>query len=97
MMKIKSKQFRFSLVLFLISFISLGAFAQEITVKGTVVDEGGFPLPSVSIMIVGTTQGTVSDFDGNYSIAVPSNGALEFNFIGFAKQVVQVNGQTNSI
>lgn len=92
-MKIKSKLFRSSLMLFLFTFISFGAYSQEITVKGTITDESNFPLPSVNIIVAGTTQGTVSDFDGNYSIVVPQDGSLEFNFLGFSKQIIPVNGQ----
>ena len=92
-MKIKSKLIRSSLMLFLFTFISLGAYSQEITVKGKITDESGFPLPSVNIIVAGSTVGAVTDFDGNYSILVPSDGTLEFNFIGFTQQVIPVNGQ----
>lgn len=57
-------------------FLALGcgvAFAQS-TLKGTVKDAGGAPLAGAMVMIQGTTTGTVTDLDGNYSITVPSQG-----------------------
>lgn len=59
------------------------AFAQ-ITVKGTVTAaEDGSPLPGVSILVKGTTVGTVTDFDGKYELSVPQNAVLEFSFLGY--------------
>ncbi|MFD2035941.1 SusC/RagA family TonB-linked outer membrane protein [Belliella marina] len=59
---------------------------EEITVKGTVVDPSGEPLPGVTVVIDGTTSGTVTDIDGNYSIEVEEGQALVFSFVGFEKQ-----------
>lgn len=63
-------------------------------VKGKVTDAYG-PLPGASINIVGTTIGTVTDFEGNYSLAIPNNsGSLKFSFVGMETQTVPI---TNSI
>ncbi|MCH7415591.1 TonB-dependent receptor [Belliella sp. R4-6] len=59
---------------------------EKITVKGTVIDGTGEPLPGVTIVIEGTTNGTVTDIDGNYSIEVEEGQALVFSFVGFEKQ-----------
>jgi len=56
-------------------------FAQERTITGTVSDESG-PLPGVSVLIEGTTTGTESDFDGNYTINANSGDNLRFSFVG---------------
>jgi TonB-linked SusC/RagA family outer membrane protein len=57
---------------------------QAITVTGTVVDETGEPLPSVNILIKGTTTGVISDIDGKYSISVPNSSAvLVYSFLGY--------------
>ncbi len=56
-------------------------FAQERTISGTVSDESG-PLPGVSILIDGTTRGTETDFDGNYTISVNTDDVLRFTYIG---------------
>ncbi|WP_215224751.1 TonB-dependent receptor [Echinicola shivajiensis] len=63
-------------------------------VTGTVVDEEGIPIPGVTIVVIGTAVGTITDIDGNYSINVPDNGKLKFSFIGFASQEVEVNNQS---
>ncbi|HLT48822.1 MAG TPA: carboxypeptidase-like regulatory domain-containing protein, partial [Aequorivita sp.] len=55
------------LTLLLVLIVQL-AFAQEKTISGTVADDTGLPLPGVNIIIKGTSTGTQSDFDGNYTI-----------------------------
>ncbi|NNK20390.1 MAG: SusC/RagA family TonB-linked outer membrane protein [Flavobacteriaceae bacterium] len=57
-------------------------FSQEKMISGTITDETGVPLPGVSIIIVGTTSGTQSDFDGNYSINAAVGQTLRFSYIG---------------
>jgi len=65
-------------------------------IKGTVEDENGEPLIGVSIVVKGTTTGTVTDIDGTFSLAVPDPGAtLVFTFIGFHTQEISLNGRTN--
>ncbi|MCW3785572.1 SusC/RagA family TonB-linked outer membrane protein [Plebeiibacterium sediminum] len=80
--------------LFFFLSIHFVAMAQNVTVQGTVSDVKGEPLPGVSIILEGTTQGTITNFDGKYSIEVPSDAQLTFQFIGFNSQVIAVNGQT---
>ncbi len=58
------------------------SFAQEKTVSGNVTDQDGLPLPGVSIIVVGTTNGTQTDFDGNYSIGVDEGDVLRFSYLG---------------
>ncbi|MEY8019981.1 SusC/RagA family TonB-linked outer membrane protein [Muriicola sp. SD30] len=57
-------------------------FSQEKMISGTITDETGVPLPGVSIVIVGTTSGTQSDFDGNYSINAAVGQTLRYSYIG---------------
>jgi TonB-linked SusC/RagA family outer membrane protein len=66
----------------------------EVTVTGTVKDSNGDPLPGVSIIIEGTSIGTVTDLEGNYSLEVPEDGVLVFSFIGFERQRVELAGQS---
>ena len=80
--------------LFFFLSIHFVAMAQNVTVQGTVSDVKGEPLPGVSIILEGTTQGTITNFDGKYSIEVPSDAQLTFQFIGFNSKVIAVNGQT---
>ncbi len=78
-----------------LSFVSLAAMAQNITVKGKVTDSKGEAVINASIMVQGTTNGTVTDLDGNYSLTkVASNAQLSFSYIGMKKQIVKVEGRT---
>ncbi len=64
-------------------------------VSGIVSDEEGTPLPSVNIVIIGTTKGTETDFDGNYSIQANQGDVLKFSFLGM--ETVRVTVKTNNI
>ena len=68
--------------------------AVDINVTGKVVDANSIPLPGVSVLVEGTTQGTVTDLDGNYAITAPDGGALVFSFIGFRNQRVVIGTQS---
>ncbi|QCX00980.1 hypothetical protein FGM00_12975 [Aggregatimonas sangjinii] len=69
-------------------------FAQEKTITGTVVDEGGIPLPGVTVIEKGTRNGTVADFNGSYSISVADESAiLMFSYIGMQAQEIPVEGR----
>ncbi|MCF6184732.1 MAG: carboxypeptidase-like regulatory domain-containing protein, partial [Bacteroidales bacterium] len=69
--------------------------AQPITIKGTVSDKSGSPIPGVNVVIKGTTTGTITDIDGKYSIDVSSNNdALVISFIGMKTHEISVGGQT---
>ena len=63
--------------------VPICATAQNVTVKGQVKDDAGEPLALVSIAEPGTSNGTVTDLDGNYSISIASNGTLQFSFMGY--------------
>lgn len=75
--------------------LTLSAYAQEKIVTGKVTStEDGSALPGVNILVKGTTQGTVSDASGNYSIAVPEGASLVFTFIGYTLSEVGVGTRT---
>jgi len=67
-------------------FLTQLTFAQQKTVTGTVTDGEGLPLPGVNIVVQGTTNGTQTDFDGNYSINAQVNQVLVFTYVGFEEQ-----------
>lgn len=70
------------------------AFAQNVTVKGKVVDESGEPLPGVAVIVDGTTIGESTDLDGNYTLGnVPSNATLVYSCVGMTTVTEQVNGR----
>ena len=81
---------------FLICFLLLGtlAFSQEQEIRGTVVDDQSQPLPGVSVAIKGTNQGTVTDFDGKYSIDASLGQTLVFTFVGFDAREVKIDQTT---
>ena len=69
--------------------------SQNKEVSGKVLDSEGNSLPGVTVLIKGTTKGTITDFDGNYSITVPnSENVLVFSFLGFKTQEVVVSNQS---
>ena len=69
--------------------------AKTVTVRGVVYDDQGQPLPGASVMVKGTTQGTVTDLDGNYSLNVRPDQTLVVSFIGMKDQEIPVNGRTS--
>lgn len=83
------------LMFFFLCFYSFGVFAQNITVTGLVTDTQGESLIGVTIQVQGTTQGTVTDFDGKYTLTgVPSDARLEVSYVGMQGQVINVNGRS---
>ena len=88
-----SSQSRKLLVLVCMLFTASFMYAQNKTVSGTVTDAQNEPLIGVSIIEAGTTNGVVTDFDGNYSISVSPTSTLEFTYVGMAKQSVRVGSQ----
>lgn len=81
-------------ILFLLFAVcSLAVYGQNVEVKGKVVDDINDPLPGVSVSIKGTTRGTITDVDGNYSIEVSRNQTLVFSLVGMTPQEVAYTGQ----
>ena len=88
----KSKGFERRLLLIMWGlFLSLSAFAQQISIKGHVVDAAGEPVIGASVVEESTTNGTITDIDGNFS----PKSMLTISFIGYATQTVPVNGKTS--
>lgn len=87
-------------------FVGVSAFAAspdldeatsppyQLTITGTVVDDMGAPLPGTNVIVKGTTNGTQTDFDGNYTITAPSDATLVFSYVGFKTLEVPVNGNS---
>ncbi|WP_163514452.1 SusC/RagA family TonB-linked outer membrane protein [Gelidibacter japonicus] len=91
-MKVKLTGFLSLLMLFLVQI----SFAQGKIVTGTVTDDKQLPLPGVNILIQGTSKGTVTDFDGKYSLEVAEGQVLQFTSVGFEEQLIRV-GASNII
>lgn len=64
------------------------------TITGTVTDASGIPLGGANVLVKGTTNGTQTDFDGNYTITAPSDATLVFSYIGFQTLEAAVNGRS---
>ena len=80
------------ILLFFFAF-SLCSWAQSVSVKGTVIDDQGEPMIGVSVAVKGSTNGTVTDFDGNYALNVAPDAVLEFSYIGYVAQAIAVEGK----
>ena len=72
---------------------SLWGFGQSIKVQGAVTDEGGSPIPGVSVVIKGTTVGIVTNTDGKYQIEANGKSTLSFSFVGYKTQDIPVSGK----
>ena len=73
------------------------SFAQERTVSGTVVDQTGFPLPGVNVLIKGTTTGVQTDMDGKYEIQASPSQVLQFSYIGMKTQEITASSTTVNV
>ena len=82
------------LSLLAILLVSGNVFAQNINIRGKVVDKSGEPLIGVTVVIQGTRTGVATELDGTYSISAPANAALLFTAIGMEDLVEQVNNRS---
>ena len=73
--------------------IPIGMFAQNISVKGNVKDTTGEPIVGATIMEKGTSNGVISDLDGNFTIQVAPDATLHISYIGYAEKDVPVEGK----
>ena len=64
-------------------FLSLGAFAQQVSVKGHVKDATGEPVIGANVLVKGTTNGAITDLDGNFVLNAPQNSTIVVSFIGY--------------
>ena len=87
--------------LFLISLLFLfvqTTFAQTKTITGTVKNKAdGIPIPGVSVVVLGTNNGSISDIDGRYSITASLGQTLSFSYVGFTTTTVKVTESTTSV
>lgn len=65
-----------------------------IIVKGVVTDKDGVPMPGVNVVLDGSSSGTMTDFDGNYTLNAPADGVLIFSYLGYVRQEVPVNSRS---
>ena len=84
------KHFMFKVLFTLVIglFLSVGAFAQQIAVKGIVKDTTGEPVIGANVLVKGTTNGTITDFDGNFQLSANKGDIIVISFIGFTSQEI---------
>ncbi len=86
---------RFSKHLFTMLLVLSATFLfSQRTVSGVVTDEDGLGLPGVSIIETGTTNGTITDLDGNFTVRVPEGSSLTFSFVGYAAKTIAIGDQS---
>lgn len=93
--KIKGNWLLRMTMLLMLTFSSNWALAQTVNVSGTVLDENDIGLPGASIQEKGTSNGTVSNMDGEFRLSVQPGATLIFSFIGFTTQEIQVGNQSD--
>ncbi|MFA6871994.1 MAG: TonB-dependent receptor [Bacteroidaceae bacterium] len=89
MKQVNSRTLRKVLPLLLGLFLSVNAFAQQITVSGNVQDKSGETVIGANVTVKGTTNGTITDLDGNFKFLAPKNATLTISFVGYATQEVK--------
>lgn len=99
-LKIRSSQHRsysclgricFSVLFAVLAFMTQ---AQNIPVSGTVIDETGEPVIGATVMEKGTKNGAATDFDGKFTLTIPSSATLVFSYVGYTTQEVPVDGRS---
>lgn len=75
--------------------MSIHETLQSKTVTGVVVDAAGVPVIGANVIVKGTTVGTITDFDGNYSLEVPENAVLQISYIGYLTEEVTVGDKSS--
>lgn len=82
-----------SLLFFFMAFISIQVYAQDIKISGTVISgSDNYPIIGANILVKGTTIGTITDVDGNFSFEAPKGSTLVVSYIGYQSQEMQVSG-----
>ena len=93
------KHFMFKVLFTLVVglFLSIGAFAQQITVKGVVKDTTGEPVTGANVVVKGTLNGVITDFEGNFQLSANQGDIIQISFIGYQTQELPAASQMNVI
>ncbi|MBO7378662.1 MAG: TonB-dependent receptor plug domain-containing protein, partial [Bacteroidales bacterium] len=89
--------FRFLLAMLVGIFMSVSAYAQDVPVTGTVIDDMGDPVLGANVVVKGTGTGATTNMDGQFSFKAPKGSTLVVTFIGYKTQEVIFNGQPLNI
>ncbi|MGL4519929.1 MAG: SusC/RagA family TonB-linked outer membrane protein [Phocaeicola sp.] len=93
----RNMMFKILLLLTVGLFLSLDAFAQQIAIKGIVKDATGEPVIGANVVQKGTTNGTITDFDGVFELSTPSGSIISISFIGYESQELPAAASMNVI
>ncbi|MCL2650147.1 MAG: TonB-dependent receptor [Candidatus Azobacteroides sp.] len=88
---------RYVMAIGLLMALPVGAVAQQITVKGKVTDAAGDPLIGVAVTVKGTTNGTMTDLDGSFSLQTEGNATISFSYLGMDSVEMKVTGTTMNV
>lgn len=91
MKQVNLRIYRTILTLLLGLFLSVGAYAQQISVKGTVKDQTGEPVIGANVLVKGTTNGMITDVDGKFQLQASKGDVLVISFVGYTPQDVPVS------
>ncbi len=86
-----------SLLMMLFAAVSMGLSAQTVTITGNVTDTTGEPIIGASVLEKGTTNGVITDFDGNFELRVSGSAPLVISYVGMKSQEINIAGKTNII
>jgi len=87
---------RISALLLFSCFLALTSYAQQKSISGKVIGEDGAPIPGVTVVVKGTTTGTITDMDGKFSFSAPAAAkTLSISYIGLKSQEIEIGTQTN--
>ena len=97
MKQVNLRIYRTILTLLLGLFLSAGAYAQQISVKGTVKDQNGEPVIGANVLVKGTTNGGITDVDGQFALQTTEKDVLEISFLGYKTQEVKASSKPITI
>ena len=91
------ERFMRQILLYLFLFIACSVSAEQFLIKGKVVDENNEPLIGASVYVKGTSRGTATDIDGNYSIVVEKGETLKITYVGYYSKEIEVLNDSSLI
>ena len=91
------ERFMRQILLYLFLLIAISVSAEQFLIKGKVVDENNEPLIGATVYVKGTSRGTATDIDGNYSIVVEKGETLKFTYVGYYSKEIEVLNDSSLI
>ena len=86
--------YKVPLLALMLLICTLAASAQERTLTGTITSDEGEALPGANVLVKGTSEGTISDIDGKYSLSIPENATISYSMVGYISEEVAIGNQS---